>query len=572
MTVLENSHLITRLNDYIDDIKDFQKTNFDVPSNLKIFEEKLIEIIDFIKLEGALQNIYEKRVKYFSDLIHRNEIFKNLTERLKKNYISFWENIRVINEKEVNYNLILNDMFDFNFCTELKSSKENIKSHKEFLAFIKNKEELWRFYAFCCQLEPDFSKNSFKGFRGVNYEAIPIRYRLFGYLEIPENNREFDANIKQFYELTKTIPIKQKVREFNYIAAYYNFLIGLTEGREQYKKIRYAESYYNIYGENGAYSEAFFIPKPREKKTDYLINILREIKYSLQNQSAEKGQENFQILINNLDCYIRKIGSISKKLPQTWEEVHEISEGKKSFEITSGALKNIINNQKIPLEKEIYKFIYGSPKLKSVFEQKLESEDDNFKIVEAHFITTSDDRSSLEFQEKNAWLTSSNVYNETGNPYYAIIPYIMNVLNDLKCSLENEILICNEKLALSPESKQATAKEWVKFSDIRTNLKTAETWNNSKKCNFKKDSQDYKALLLILDNSKNLTPTNRDDILKKIGFKPNKYNKKKNQTKYNRTENDQKNRKMAEITKKLREKLFLSKEQLVWKDNSLQLI
>ncbi len=88
--------------------------------------------------------------------------------------------------------------------------------------------------------------------------------------------------------------------------------------------------------------------------------------------------------------------------------------------------------------------------------------------------------------------------------------------------------LANSSIATTEEKSQKLAEEnLVVFGNIKTNPRTGETWSGTIECKFKKDSSYYKALLLILNNSLKDEGTNRDNILRAIGYKPSKFDKKK---------------------------------------------
>jgi len=274
-------------------------------SDLKKFEEKLVEIVDFIKDNNIISSEFSNKIKYFDDLFKNNEIMKNLIDDLKNETISVFEEL--LPDDATVYNKALEEIFN---CTH----NQEIANQQDFIQVLKENDRIWTyetsvFYEYWHQV--DFSEKKYKGFLGINYpdflgslyakkEKIPtLEKRLLGEVD-PDvvkiaisKGTVLKEKLDQFYDFTIVEPKKNKIREFQYIEYYYDFLSRTNQPYNEFNLVRYENK--RIYMDDNSNNELQFVPEPQNEKINYLKTVLRTLNLhiiNLQEQQQVKPQKN----------------------------------------------------------------------------------------------------------------------------------------------------------------------------------------------------------------------------------------------------------------------------------------
>lgn len=313
MEISEKNILISKLDDYVSDIERLEYKDIDTPSVLKLFEEKLISISDFISNEDILcKEFWCDRVCHFSDLIHNKQDFKQLTNALRQSTIDFWKNVDIEYRERLDFEKIFKNIFDTWIYADSLGETYQVNNYQDFINLLTTNENIWKFYSVSPDRDTDFL--TFKGYDGVNYNQSSqiendiwkdknknfVKNQLLG-LSIPDGNvlhnskAQGKSMVERFIEYTDEIPTQKYIKEFNYVAEYIKFLAEMNKTGKDYYQERYNDrnidcikNYKNLTSKD---EEIFFIPTPRDKKADYLITVLRALKYYLQEQPSSTGED-----------------------------------------------------------------------------------------------------------------------------------------------------------------------------------------------------------------------------------------------------------------------------------------
>lgn len=256
---MSSRDIITKIEDYEKDIK-LSLTQIE-------FDKKLIDIINFISLEPSLSQEYDNRLSYFDNLIYHNSYFIDLINKLKKKTIDYFSSFRLDDIDD--FSEILDG--HFSIYSYYSSPERNYKgsykanNYEEFLKVLNN-DDMWNLSSNSYQLNFDFSEKNWDGVIGINYGYMLMEYMLLSQMVIPSKDEEFKGLLDEYNKLTITIPKKLSVRKFQYIQRYYEILESNNKG--------YAPSPY---------------PEPVVEKENYLIDVIRELKYYLLKLSSEKA-------------------------------------------------------------------------------------------------------------------------------------------------------------------------------------------------------------------------------------------------------------------------------------------